>query len=80
MHILPQRLQNQNAAENQSKYDIEFLISCLCCVPKFQHIYEVMAKLNDDELKVLYRELKKGNDNKKLNQFLEMEFKNRLGK
>ena len=82
MHLLPQRLLNQNAVENpnQKKYDIGFLVSCLCCEPKFQHIFEVMAKLDNDELNVLYRELKEGNSNKKLNQFLELEFKNRLGK
>lgn len=82
MHIRSQRTQqNQNEAESQNKkYDINFLISCLCCEPKFQHIFEAMSKLNNDELKVLHKELKAGNDNKKLNQFLELEFKNRLGK
>lgn len=82
MHIRPQKIQqNQNEAESQNqKYNLGFLISCLCCEPKFQHIYEVMSQLDVEELKVLHKELKQGNGNKKLNQFLELEFKNRIGK
>ena len=52
----------------------------LCCVPKFHPIYQTMASLTDTELVVYYSELKKHNDNKPLNSFLELEFKNRLNK
>ena len=52
----------------------------LCCVPKFHPIYQTMASLTDTELAVYYSELKKHNDNKPLNSFLELEFKNRLNK
>lgn len=52
----------------------------LCCVPKFHPIYKAMASLTDTELAVYYSELKKNNDNKPLNSFLELEFKNRLNK
>lgn len=60
------------------KYDLPFLISCLCCIPKFQYIFEIMRKLDNEELKTLRDELRKANG-RKLNQFLEMEFKNRIG-
>ena len=60
------------------KYDLPLLISCVCCVPKFHYIYQAMKNLDNDELVVLRDELRKAN-NGKLNSFLEMEFKNRIG-
>jgi hypothetical protein len=47
-------------------------------MPKFHYIYQAMKNLDNDELTVLRDELRKAN-NGKLNSFLEMEFKNRIG-
>lgn len=62
------------------KYDIEQLGPLLCCPPKYHPIYMAMKSCDDIELKKLYNDLRKYNDNKPLNSFLELEFKNRLNK
>ena len=56
------------------------MIDCLCCIPKFQTIYNVMDTLTIDELIILKQQLTEHSKNHRLNQFLELEFKNRLGK
>jgi hypothetical protein len=62
------------------KYDIEQLGPLLCCPPKYHPIYMAMKACDDIELQQLYDDLRKYNDNKPLNSFLELEFKNRLNK
>lgn len=62
-----------------NKYDIDALATCLCCMDKFHHIYDVMRDLNRDELLILRTELRNRTVQKKLNQFLELDFKNKLG-
>lgn len=64
----------------QKKYNIDQLGPLLCCPPKYHPIYMAMKSCDDTELLELYNDLRKFNDNKPLNSFLELEFKNRLGK
>ena len=59
-------------------YDLPFLISCLCCVSKYSHIYEAMKGLSVEEIKTLRYELRKAHG-RNLNSWLEMEFKNKIG-
>lgn len=70
--------QNENIQEKKPKYDINYLGSLLCCPPKYHPIYMAIKNCNNTELKKLYNDLKKYNDNKPLNSFLELEFKIRL--
>lgn len=64
----------------QKKYNIDQLGPLLCCPPKYHPIYMAMKNCDDTELQELYNDLRKFNDNKPLNSFLELEFKNRLHK
>lgn len=60
------------------KYDITYLRSTLCCLSKQLPIYDVLKTLTIDEAIVLRNELR-GAYNRKLNQFLELAFKNKIG-
>jgi len=58
-------------------YDLPYLVSCLCCISKYQQIFDAMKTLNNDELIQLRDDLRKAHG-RNLNQFIEMEFKNRI--
>lgn len=59
-------------------YDINLLRDTLCCPSKQQPIYELISKLPINELIVLRNELR-GSSTNRLNQFLELAFKNKIG-
>ena len=62
------------------KYDIDALGTYLCCPDKFHHIHKVMNELTREELIVLRDELRSRTVQKRLNQFLELDFQNKIGK
>lgn len=64
----------------QKKYDIDSLATCLCCADKFHHIYSAMQGLDRNELITLRDELRSRTVQKRLNQFLELDFNNKIGK
>jgi len=58
--------------------DINSLIGCLCCPPKFQYIYRTMAQCNKEELLTLRNILRSYTENNFLHSALENEFNIRL--
>lgn len=60
------------------KYDIDELRSTLCCMSKQLPIYETLNTLDISEAREL-RDLLRGDKNARLNQFLELAFKNKIG-
>lgn len=59
-------------------YDINMLRDTLCCLSKQQPIYDLINTLSTTELITLRNELRGTNTNR-LNQFLELAFKNKIG-
>jgi len=60
------------------KYDIQLLRETLCCTSKQLPIYQTLANLDIQEARILRDELR-GPSKAKLNQFLELAFKNKIG-
>lgn len=59
-------------------YDINYLRDTLCCLSKQQPIYDLINTLPVNDLITLRNELR-GSSTNRLNQFLELAFKNKIG-
>jgi hypothetical protein len=61
------------------EYDAKQLSSLLCCEPKWHPIYELMSKMNKEELFQFRKDLRQYTPYHYLHKNLEREFRNALG-
>ena len=61
------------------EYDAKKLSSLLCCEPKWRPIYELMSKMNVEELKQFRKDLREYTPYHYLHKNLEREFRNSIG-
>jgi len=61
------------------EYDAKALSSLLCCEPKWHPIYELMSKMNKEELFQFRKDLRQYTPYHYLHKNLEREFRNSIG-